>query len=107
MGILLVDGPAGSTGSIGSSIKLARSACTFSRLGTTTDLVDSTSISENDTGWIVEWAWSFAHLLHDDSLSYVACTEQITFLMFPKLAHERTQPPRNRPPGIPGGLDTG
>ena len=41
MGILPVDGPAGSIGSTGSSIRSARSACTFSRLGTTTDPVDS------------------------------------------------------------------
>ena len=51
----------------------------------------------NDTRQIVNKAWSFAHLLRDDGLSYMAYTEQITFLLFLKMAHQRTQPPWNRP----------
>ena len=52
----------------------------------------------NDTRQIVNQAWSFTHLLRDDGLSYMAYTEQITFLLFLKMAHQRTQPPWNRPP---------
>ena len=40
----------------------------------------------NDTRQIVNKAWSFAHLLRDDGLSYMAYTEQITFLLFLKMA---------------------
>ena len=54
---------------------------------------------------VVNKAWSFAHLLRDDGLSYMAYTEQITFLLFLKMAHQRTQPPWNRPPIVPAGLD--
>ncbi len=57
------------------------------------------------TQQIVNKAWSFAHLLRDDGLSYMAYTEQITFLLFLKMAHQRTQPPWNRPPIVPSGLD--
>jgi hypothetical protein len=32
-----------------------------------------------DTHQIVNKAWSFAHVLRDDGLSYMAYTEQITF----------------------------
>ena len=38
----------------------------------------------NDTQQIVNKAWSFAHVLRDDGLSYMAYTEQITFLLFLK-----------------------
>ncbi len=62
-------------------------------------------MSENDTRQIVNKAWSFAHLLRDDGLSYMAYTEQITFLLFLKMAHQRTQPPWRRPPIVPDGLD--
>lgn len=59
----------------------------------------------NDTQQIVNKAWNFAHLLRDDGLSYMAYTEQITFLLFLKMAHQRTQPPWNNPPIIPQELD--
>ena len=37
---------------------------------------------------IVDKAWTFSHVLRDDGLSYMAYTEQITFLLFLKMAHE-------------------
>lgn len=40
----------------------------------------------NATQQIVNKAWSFAHVLRDDGLSYMAYTEQITFLLFLKMA---------------------
>ena len=64
-----------------------------------------TSVSGNPTTQIVNRAWSFAHLLRDDGLSYMAYTEQITFLLFLKMAHERTQPPWSQPAIVPRGLD--
>ena len=59
----------------------------------------------NDTQRIVSKAWSFAHVLRDDGLSYMAYTEQITFLLFLKMAHERTRPPWNHDPIVPEGFD--
>ena len=44
----------------------------------------------NDSQQIVNRAWNFAHVLRDDSLSYMAYTEQITFLLFLKMANEQT-----------------
>jgi type I restriction enzyme M protein len=57
------------------------------------------------TQQIVNKAWNFAHVLRDDGLSYMAYTEQITFLLFLKMAHEQTQPPYNRKSIVPKGLD--
>jgi len=55
----------------------------------------------NDSQQIVNKAWNFAHVLRDDGLSYMAYTEQITFLLFLKMADEQTQPPYNKPPIVP------
>ena len=62
-------------------------------------------MSDNHTQRIVNKAWSFAHLLRDDGLSYMEYTEQITFLLFLKMAHERTRPPWSQAPIVPDGLD--
>lgn len=59
----------------------------------------------NDSQRIVSKAWNFAHVLRDDGLSYMAYTEQITFLLFLKMADELTRPPFNRPPLVPQGMD--
>jgi len=58
----------------------------------------------NDTQQIVNKAWNFAHVLRDDGLSYMAYTEQITFLLFLKMAHEQTQAPYNRKSIVPTKL---
>src|ERR1043166_2280885 len=55
----------------------------------------------NDTQQIVSKAWNFAHVLRDDGLSYMAYTEQITFLLFLKMADEMTKPPFNRQAIVP------
>src|SRR5687767_7213329 len=57
-----------------------------------------------DTQNIVNKAWNYAHVLRDDGLSYMAYTEQITFLLFLKMADELTKPPYNRPPLVPPNL---
>lgn len=59
----------------------------------------------NHTQHIVNKAWSYAHVLRDEGLSYMAYTEQITFLLFLKMAHEITKPPYNRKAIIPKGYD--
>lgn len=58
----------------------------------------------NTTQQIVNKAWNFAHVLRDDGLSYMAYTEQITFLLFLKMADERTKAPYNQPALIPADL---
>ncbi len=56
---------------------------------------------------IVNKAWNFAHVLRDDGLSYMGYTEQISFLLFLKMAHQRTQPPHGEPPLVPPALGWG
>ena len=57
-----------------------------------------------ETQQIVNKAWNFAHVLRDDGLSYMGYTEQITFLLFLKMADELTRPPYNREPIVPPEL---
>jgi len=54
---------------------------------------------------IVAKAWNFAHVLRDVGLSYMAYTEQITFLLFLKMADELTRPPHKQPPKVPKEYD--
>lgn len=49
--------------------------------------------------------WSYADVLRDDGLSYMAYVEQITFLLFLKMAHELTQKPYGQKSRIPAGYD--
>jgi type I restriction enzyme M protein len=58
----------------------------------------------NASQQIVNKAWNFAHVLRDDGLSYMAYTEQITFLLFLKMAHEQTLPPYNRAATVPPAI---
>ena len=59
----------------------------------------------NDSQRIVAKAWNFAHVLRDAGLSYMAYTEQITFLLFLKMADELTKPPHNRASLVPKPYD--
>lgn len=58
-----------------------------------------------DSQSIVNKAWNYCHVLKDDGLSYMAYTEQITFLLFLKMADELTRPPYNRKTIVPRDLD--
>ncbi len=58
----------------------------------------------SDTQQIVSKAWNFAHVLREVGLSYMAYTEQITFLLFLKMADEQAGPPYNREPIVPPEL---
>src|SRR3954469_17066520 len=60
-------------------------------------------MSTNPTQQIVNKAWNFAHVLRDDGLSYMAYTEQITFLLFLKMADQRTKLPGKPANIIPPG----
>src|SRR2546430_3232680 len=54
---------------------------------------------------IVQKLWSYCNVLRDDGLSYQDYLEQLTFLLFLKMADELTLKPWNREPFIPAELD--
>ncbi len=58
----------------------------------------------NDTVQIVDKLWNYCNVLRDDGLSYGDYVEQLTYLLFLKMADEQTQPPCNRPSAIPAEL---
>ena len=56
------------------------------------------SSSDNGSTNIVQKLWNYCNILRDDGLSYGDYVEQLTFLLFLKMAHEQTQPPFKRAP---------
>jgi type I restriction enzyme M protein len=50
---------------------------------------------------IVAKLWNYCSILRDDGLSYGDYVEQLTFLLFLKMADERTRPPFDQKPIIP------
>jgi len=54
---------------------------------------------------LVDKLWNYCNLLRDDGLSYGDYVEQLTYLLFLKMAHERTQPPWSEESRIPAGYD--
>jgi type I restriction enzyme M protein len=54
---------------------------------------------------LVQRLWNYCNVLRDDGLSYQDYLEQLTFLLFLKMADELTREPWNREPFIPSGLD--
>src|SRR6186713_177072 len=54
---------------------------------------------------IVQKLWSYCSVLRDDGLSYGDYVEQLTFLLFLKMAREQTQPPWKRTSIVPTGFD--
>src|SRR5947209_11112840 len=54
---------------------------------------------------IVQRLWNYCNLLRDDGMSYGDYLEQLTYLLFLKMAHERTQPPYDEPSRLPAGYD--
>src|SRR6266545_2278867 len=64
----------------------------------------STTMSTH-SAQLVAKLWRYCDLLRDDGLSYGDYVEQLTYLLFLKMAHERTQPPRNEPSRLPAGYD--
>jgi type I restriction enzyme M protein len=55
----------------------------------------------SDTGVIVSKVWSFCDILRDDGVSYGDYVEQLTYLLFLKMADEYSKPPYNRKIDIP------
>ena len=54
---------------------------------------------------LVQKVWNYAHVLRDQGVPYQAYISQISYLLFLKMCHERTQPPFNEESRLPAGLD--
>jgi len=50
---------------------------------------------------IVQKLWNYCNILRDDGLSYGDYVEQLTFLLFLKMADEQTRKPYNKPSPVP------
>ena len=50
---------------------------------------------------IVQKLWNYCNVLRDDGMSYGDYVEQLTYLLFLKMADERTQAPYNQPSIVP------
>ncbi|HLG14989.1 MAG TPA: class I SAM-dependent DNA methyltransferase [Blastocatellia bacterium] len=59
----------------------------------------------NHSQLIVQKLWNYCNVLRDDGLSYGDYVEQLTYLLFLKMADEQTKPPFNKPSTIPKGYD--
>ena len=62
-------------------------------------------MATNGSGQLVQKLWNYCNILRDDGLSYGDYVQQLTNLLFLKMAHERTQPPWNQPSVVPEGMD--
>jgi type I restriction enzyme M protein len=54
---------------------------------------------------LIQKVWNFCHTLRDDGVGYGDYLEQLTYLLFLKLAHEYTEDPYNRDRRISPGYD--
>lgn len=59
----------------------------------------------SESSSIVQRIWNYCHVLRDDGVSYGDYVEQLTYLLFLKMADEQTRPPFNKKSRIPQGLD--
>jgi type I restriction enzyme M protein len=59
----------------------------------------------SDPTALVQKLWNYCNILRDDGLSYGDYVEQLTFLLFLKMADEQARPPFNKPSPIPEGAD--
>ena len=50
---------------------------------------------------IVQKLWNYCNVLRDDGMSYGDYVEQLTYLLFLKMADERTKAPYNEPSAVP------
>ena len=74
---------------------------TFAR--TTADKLQYFNMSNPSA--LVSKLWNYCSILRDDGLSYGDYVEQLTFLLFLKMAEEQSQPPFNKPSSVPKGYD--
>lgn len=65
-----------------------------------TPVTTATTKPTNNTADIVKKVWSFCNMLRDDGVSYSDYLEQITYLIFLKMAYEYTLPPYKKNIGV-------
>ncbi len=53
---------------------------------------------------LVQKLWNYCNVLRDDGMSYGHYVEQLTYLLFLKIADERSRPPHNQPGIIPANF---
>ncbi len=58
-----------------------------------------------ESSTIVQRLWNYCNVLRDDGVSYGDYVEQLTYLLFLKMADEQSKPPFSKPSVIPDGLD--
>jgi type I restriction enzyme M protein len=58
----------------------------------------------SDSNGLVQRLWNYCNILRDDGLSYGDYLEQLTYLLFLKMADEQTRPPFDRNRIVPEGL---
>jgi hypothetical protein len=68
------------------------------------DLEDAILRELMNTSSLVQKVWNFCHTLRDDGVGYGDYLEQLTYLLFLKLAHEYAQEPYNRDTHIPRAM---
>ena len=54
-----------------------------------------------NTSTLIQKLWNYCNVLRDDGMSYGDYVEQLTYLLFLKMADERCRPPHNQPSPIP------
>lgn len=59
----------------------------------------------NESSTIVQRLWNYCNVLRDDGVSYGDYVEQLTYLVFLKMADEQTKPPFKKDSKIPAGYD--
>jgi type I restriction enzyme M protein len=65
------------------------------------DTLASSTQKDATTNALVAKLWNFCNLLRDVGLSYSDYVQQLTPLLFLKMAHELTEAPHNRPSIVP------
>ena len=58
-----------------------------------------------NTSTLIQKVWNFCHTLRDDGVGYGDYLEQLTYLLFLKMAHEYADAPYNRDTHIPKAYD--
>src|SRR5512140_3227069 len=58
----------------------------------------------NESSAIVQRLWNYCNVLRDDGVSYGDYVEQLTYLLFLKMADEQSRPPFNKPSAVPKGF---
>jgi type I restriction enzyme M protein len=64
-------------------------------------MLSKTAVMENHSTQLVQKLWNYCNILRDDGLSYGDYVEQLTFLLFLKMADEQSRPPFNKKSPIP------